>query len=571
MLRILSAFAWMRWRIFVNSIEKTGARDVLERFSIAIEKLTPIVVTALMVPSAVALAGLGGYAGYEIGAGRGGAIAVQFVRYLVLATTVFAVVGPMILPVADRTNAVRLLLLPIPRRTLYMAQAAGTLTDPWLLLSVPLILAVPLGALAAAAPATAFAALAAGLVLLVVIVGLSSLMTSLIHLLLRDRRRGELLALAFVFVLPLVSMLPALLDTAADGARGRSRTGTAEQHPQKRKEPPLPRWAIDAGGVAFRMTPSEMYTSAIGARDGSTATSRAGAAAGLTVAALSLHALGLLLFGRVLASPAATGGRRTAAKMALWERVVPGLSPPASAVALAQVRLALRTPRGRATLLTPLLILVIFGLLLYQAEDAVVGPFRLSGGLAVATISAAMSLLSSLPILMNQFAVDGAGLTLALLSPLSTRQLLAGKAVGNALIAIPPTLVAVVLAAVAFRSGSVWLWLSLVLGLIATYILSAPAFGVFSAMLPRQVDMNSVGSGSNAHGLAALLGLLVFTLAVAPAAALVAFAAWLLGTAALAPLLLLGWCAVAYLISLPLYRVAGRIFDSRRENLAMLM
>ena len=37
MLRILRAFAWLRWRMLINSLERTGARDMLERFSIAIE------------------------------------------------------------------------------------------------------------------------------------------------------------------------------------------------------------------------------------------------------------------------------------------------------------------------------------------------------------------------------------------------------------------------------------------------------------------------------------------------------------------------------------------------------
>ena len=46
MLRILRAFAWMRWRVLLNSLERTGARDTLERFSLAIEQLGPIVAVA---------------------------------------------------------------------------------------------------------------------------------------------------------------------------------------------------------------------------------------------------------------------------------------------------------------------------------------------------------------------------------------------------------------------------------------------------------------------------------------------------------------------------------------------
>ena len=37
MLTTMRAFAWLRWRMFINSLERTGSRDMLERFSLAIE------------------------------------------------------------------------------------------------------------------------------------------------------------------------------------------------------------------------------------------------------------------------------------------------------------------------------------------------------------------------------------------------------------------------------------------------------------------------------------------------------------------------------------------------------
>ena len=41
MRRIFRAFLWMRWRVLVNSLERTGSRDTLERFSVAAGKLGP--------------------------------------------------------------------------------------------------------------------------------------------------------------------------------------------------------------------------------------------------------------------------------------------------------------------------------------------------------------------------------------------------------------------------------------------------------------------------------------------------------------------------------------------------
>ena len=63
MVRILRAFAWMRWRVLVNSLERTGARDTLERFSLALEQIGPLIALVLLVPSAVAGGGGGGRAG----------------------------------------------------------------------------------------------------------------------------------------------------------------------------------------------------------------------------------------------------------------------------------------------------------------------------------------------------------------------------------------------------------------------------------------------------------------------------------------------------------------------------
>ena len=574
MLRVLRAFAWMRWRIFVNSLEKTGARDAVERFSLAIEHIGPILLTVVMVPSAIALAGLAGYAGYQLATGVEKSIPAQVVRYLLLLATVLSVVGPMIMPVADRTNPVRLLLLPIPRRTLYVAHSAGALTDPWILLLVPIVLAVPIGMLAGGAPAAMLAALATGIFVLLAIVAVSSLTTTLVHLLLRDRRRGELIALAFVLILPLLSFLPMMLGSRGRQERRERARAVREGRPapeSTERKPPVPPWILTTAQSAFRLVPSELYSSSIRSAAQGHAPATAASTALLAGVTVTLHSIGLFLFGRALASPLASGARRTASASNIWRRVLPGLSPGASAVAFTQVRLALRTPRGRAILFSPLLMLVFFGLLIMKSGDMSFGAIRVNGGIGLATFASSITLLSVLPIAMNQFAVDGAGLTLALLSPLSTRQLLAGKAVGNGLVAIPTALLCVALAGLVFRGGSPATWLSLILSIIATYTLASPAAAVFSAMLPRVVDMNSIGRGSNAHGLSGFLGLLAFGAAAAPCIGLVFAAGPLLGRPAAAPVLLLVWCAVTFAIARALFGVAGRIFESRRENLAMLM
>ena len=66
MLQTLRAFAWLRWRTFVNSLERTGSRDMLERFSVAIERLGPVLAGIMLIPSALALAVIGAASGYAL-------------------------------------------------------------------------------------------------------------------------------------------------------------------------------------------------------------------------------------------------------------------------------------------------------------------------------------------------------------------------------------------------------------------------------------------------------------------------------------------------------------------------
>ncbi len=137
--------------------------------------------------------------------------------------------------------------------------------------------------------------------------------------------------------------------------------------------------------------------------------------------------------------------------------------------------------------------------------------------------------------------------------------------------ALPLALVCIAAAYVLFPGGSGALWLSMPLGLIATFFVAAPAAAVFSAILPKLADLGSIGRKGNAHGLAGLLGLAAFAAGAAPGVALVLIATQVLHRPWLAPALLLAWCAAAFVISRLLFAVALRIFMTRRENLATLV
>ncbi|HEX6944804.1 MAG TPA: hypothetical protein VF196_01325, partial [Casimicrobiaceae bacterium] len=467
----------------------------------------------------------------------------------------------LFLPSGDRTNPVRLLLLPIPRSTIYVAQAASALGEPWIVLMLPILVGMPIGLLVGGAWLAAGFALAAGAVLLALTVGIAALSTTILHLIVRDRRRAELFGVIFILTISMAGLIPGLLNTP----RNKLPDG------RMRRDAVMPSTIEAYGRRALAVYPTELYVRGTRSLAGGNAAAAGASAVALLAFATIIHGLGFFAFGRVLDSPGGSTSRGGSAGDAAGRRL-PGLSPGASAVAFAHLRLVTRTTRGRTSLMSPLLMLVMFSALAFRRQGVMdFGSFSLQGGLPLATFISFVSLVAMLPIAMNQFAVDRAGLTMVLLSPLPERDYLLGKAVGIGITSLPGALFAILAVFVMFPGGAAPLWLCIPLGLIATYVLVAPAAAIFSALLPKLADLSSIGGKGNAHGLAGLLGLLAFVAGAAPSLLLALIATKLFDRPWLAPVLLLAWCGVAVGLSSLLFVAARRVFLSRRENLATLV
>jgi hypothetical protein len=281
-----------------------------------------------------------------------------------------------------------------------------------------------------------------------------------------------------------------------------------------------------------------------------------------------VHLAGFVAYRRVLEMPASQGIRRAGSFGGLWNRVIPGLSPAASAVAFTQLRLALRSPRGRATMGSPLVVPIVLAGAMSQRGGLSFPGLAGHHGLALAGMGCLGAILGLIPISMNQFAIDKAGFTRVMLSPVSIGELLLGKAVGNAMIVAVPMLVCFALPALILPGGSAFLWLGLVLAIVATFVLLAPASATLSALFPKDVDLNSIGNSSNAHQGATLLGMLAFVLCGLPSGFLVFLAVGWLHRPELAPLFLLAWCALAFAISYLLFIPVRRLVANRCETLA---
>ena len=191
-------------------------------------------------------------------------------------------------------------------------------------------------------------------------------------------------------------------------------------------------------------------------------------------------------------------------------------------------------------------------------------------GVGLAALSALFAVMTGLPLATNQFAIDGAGLTLELLSPATEQDLLTGKTIANGVTACAPAALCMLGALALFPGGSPALWLAVPIGLVGVLLLLAPALALGSILFPRVVNLNSVGSGSNAHFLAGLIGLVGTALAALPPLLLAFLATGWLNRPTLAPLFLAGWCLVAYAAHLLLFRLLRPLLARRRENLSLV-
>src|SRR5262249_12098299 len=116
------------------------------------------------------------------------------------------------------------------------------------------------------------------------------------------------------------------------------------------------------------------------------------------------------------------------------EMKLPWLSEQATAIALAAFRSLLRAPEAKMLLLTPLLMLLIFGSMFLARKGTAEYPEATRPMLAFGAM--VMVLFSMAQLLGNQFGFDRGGFRVFVLSPASRRDILLGKNLALAPIAL---------------------------------------------------------------------------------------------------------------------------------------
>jgi len=569
-IRGLRALVWLRWRLLKNSTSGARKRDSLEQVSRALALVVPLLILVMSLGTFVAVSIVGFVGGRMMATGVLELASGLLVLRLLLGLMMFAIVSLAVISPAQSTLSryTRLLLLPIPRRLLHLVEVLSSLGDPWVAVVFAGLTAFALGLLAGGRPVATIGALVAGGLTLAVVVCAASLVGFLVAWLMRDRRRGELFTLVFVMAFSLLTFIPALLSgTVNDGDTRSTRDASRisrEIHQINVDEfdRHLPAWT--------QYLPSEVYGRTIA---NVLASRRADVFSGFGILAIEAVLL-FLASGRVhrqmLGSLEGDQSRRRSAEIGLGPKPLPWLSTGESAVALAMMRGALRTVRGRLTILLPgpmlALLVAVFNRLPQETWTVAAASrgYLLFGGSIVFTFYAMHA------ISMNLFGSDRAGLTLQLLSPVTDRELAWGKVVGFAGVVAAGIAVCLVASVAVAHAGPLPYWIAVCLGALATFFLISPVAIWFSAIFPVASDLSKTGAAGNPHPFPMVVGTLCTVLFVFPTIVSLALAEFWFKSPAMAPLLAGLWALIAAGIGLPMVNVASRSITARRENLAMV-
>ncbi len=566
MIRFFRAFLWLRWRVFINTLK--GGSDTVTRVARWGQTVVVVVVPLLFVPAALGLGVAAVFAGKHLGTpGTESDFAVIPARIALGIITLIVSLAPLVRSIhGSTTGRSRFLLLPIPRSALHLCETASSLSDPWLFLMLPPLLLLPVGWFVWGSATASLVVLAAGLILLLTLTTVSALAAFLAHLLLRDRRRAERMAMVVILLIVVLSFLPMAFES-----------NWAEQDKQTRKETRQHARAkrlsiLRAMSPVTWVIPSELYSKTLQrAHDGRTMASL------LPLGALALIGTALFLTSarvhrRLLDSPESNSPRRgRGGALEFRARRLPGLSRAASAVAWATARMAMRTVKGKAAVITtPLAVGILSFALSRRWEGVDFAGMHVGASSAGLLIALVLPLLSFQPILLNTYAVDRAGLTLQFLIPASDQDLVCGKIAGGALLTAMATVPGLILVALITREGPLALWLAVILGSIATYLVLGPVFAMLSALFPKAADLSSLGTKGNCNQLAGLLATLLIPAMLSPVVILMLAGQFLWGNLYAGVALVAGWVVVAALLTFPLTQMAAALLARRREQVGLV-
>lgn len=568
MMRLLRAFAWFRWRILANSV-RADRRDTIEQLSRVAALVMPGLLAATSVGSVVLAIAGGWLAGWRSIVDFPSSVWIlTVIRVLLLAVTGLMALAPVIVGVhGGLGRQTRLMLLPVPRAWLHLVEVVTTLLDPWAIFVLPGLLSYALGLAVAALvqpepwvrhwALDGIIALAAGILVVGILASLAALMTFLVGWIVRDRRRGELFVIVFIIALGCAAVLPAFLsrNLGRDFAHGRRKPAASAMA-----------WTPSDWPAWTTALPSELYAEAVVFGYDVPEAQKIWPLAMLAIEGGVLFALSAFVHGSIGQAVEGTRARRHRTMTGVVAVRLPGMWPGTSAVALAQVRTAMRSVRGRLVVFLPgplvAMIAALFGSLNSTPGFEGIGDARgylaFGGGLL-------FGLYAAQAFTMNQFASDRAGLTLEFLAPIRDVDLVRGKAVGCAVLIGAGGVLSFACAWLMAPGGSPWLWMATLAGGAATFLITSPLTALVSIVFPIAADLSKTGTAGNPHALAMAAG----SIAIAGCAVPVVIALSVLPPVTACVTLTI-WALASFAVCLPGLGWAAKAIRPRRENLALV-
>jgi ABC-2 type transport system permease protein len=475
--RHFQAFVWLRWRLFVNQLKRGGAVNAVVHTLLAAAALGAAVVLSV----AFFLVGL--FALRDASP----TIVLYVWDALVAVFLITWAVGILVeLQRADPLSLDKFLHLPVSPMGIFLINYLSSLVSLSLIVFVPPMFALSIGLAIAKGPA---------LLLLLPLVGAFVLMVTAVTYqfqgwlasLMANKRRRQTVIVLMTAAIILICQLPTLLSVTIQRQQGESAIGgRAEQdqlqqallsgkitqakyqkrideinreqksHEDKADQRFLQQLENTAWLVNLVLPPGWLPLGAM--------TSAEGNAPAALLAVVGMAGLGALSLWRAqrttvrLYTGHFTSGKRrpiavaVPAKQAkpatagMLEWRLPWLSEQASAVALGGLRSLTRAPEAKMMLLSPILLVIIFsGMFLAHSFEPpdMVRPLMAFGGVS-------MILLTMIQLVGNQFGFDRGGFRVYVLSAAPRREVLLGKNMATAPLALGLSAVILVLLQTAF-------------------------------------------------------------------------------------------------------------------------
>lgn len=553
MIESIRTLIWLRWRLLVNSL-RPSSRDTIERFSRALDVLVPILLLIVLAPTLLSIAVLAPLGGSALPGDESlRPVVLILVRVGLGAVLLLAVFLP-VLRARQAGGIGRLLLSPLSRSALHVADAAAGLADPWLLAAVPVLLLMPLGIAAAGAWWAALQSAIAGVFTLATLIFAGAAAAHGLMLVFRKRGRGEWAVLALMGLLIVGELLFVWSLPSGDG---RAVPATRSQSGALLSET-FPYWSWAVPTESFAMVLSR-----------STRGETAWFPLALSCAWMAVaFGVSRSLFRRLAQAPNEGSGTRGGARRWLpgWPAVWVG--PGVAAVMQAHLRFFLRTLRGKTAVYGAPLPGLIFGVML-RGQSSASRESGLGTALFLMVSITGLCMLYLQPLVANQFAAEAGGFTRQRLSPLSLRELLRGRFAAALAVYLVITTVSLAVFWMLFPMIEPVLVAAALMAGCSTFALLLPLAALLSAIFPKAADLSRFGSAGNPNAVAATILSIAILLVFGPVAGLFGLIWWWIGSALAMALAAFVCTTAALTVAVFLLNLVEPAVATRLENLSI--